>query len=56
MLSTTNLRAKVQNFIYESIPQHKLDSEPCSVGDLKTMVNNLANLLDEILEELDGIE
>lgn len=56
MISTTNLRTMVSDFVRESVPCHKMDTEVCTVGEIKCMVNNLAELLNHFLDELEEIE
>lgn len=53
MVDTENLRNLVEQFRFSSNPSNADSSAPCTVGDVRRVVKNIADVLDALINELE---
>lgn len=53
MLDTNKLRDMVYRFSFYSGPSSGVQSNPCTVGDLKKVVEDISDLLYAFIDELE---
>jgi hypothetical protein len=53
LVNTDKLQKAVQNFQFYSTPTSGNSSDPCTVGDIKKVVNNVARLFYTFIDELE---
>lgn len=56
MSDTASLRAAVEQFKFNSRPSSSNGSEPATVKDIKTLIENTAKVLYQIIDEIDALE
>lgn len=56
MPNTSKLRNLLSNFLYNANPAHKGNDEPCTVGELRQLMQQIEILVDGIIKELDDIK
>ena len=54
MADTEKLRAAVKHFAFAARPRGTVDSEPCSVGDLKAVIEQIEKVLNTFIHELES--
>lgn len=53
MANLNNLREQVKQFVFSSKPSNADSSASCTVNDVNSIVNNLAELLNSFIDELE---
>jgi len=53
LIDTDKLRKVVHHFKFYSKPTSGSSSDPCTVGDIKKVVDNVAALFDTFIDELE---
>lgn len=56
MSDTASLREAVEQFEFNSRPSSSNGSEPATVKDIKTLIKNTAEVLYQIIDEIDALE
>ncbi len=56
MSDTASLREAVEQFKFNSRPSSSNGSEPATVKDIKTLIENTAEVLYQIIDEIDALE
>lgn len=56
MSDTASLREAVEQFKFNSRPSSSNGSEPATVKDIKTLIKNTAEVLYQIIDEIDALE
>lgn len=56
MSDTASLREAVEQFKFNSRPSSSNGSEPATVKDIKTLIENTAKVLYQIIDEIDALE
>lgn len=54
MADTEKLRAAVKHFAYAAWPRGTVNSEPCSIEDLKTVIEQIEKVLNTFIRELES--
>ena len=54
MVDTEKLRAAVKHFSFAARPNGTVESEPCSVRDLRTAVEQTEKVLNAFIRELES--
>ena len=54
MADTKKLRAAVKHFSFAAWPSATVDSEPCSIRDLKTVIEQTEKVLNAFIRELES--
>ena len=52
-IDTAKLRKLVNEFKFHSMPNDGIQSNPCTVGDIQKVINNIAKVLNGFVDELE---
>jgi hypothetical protein len=52
-VNTNNLRKAIRDFQFYSTPSKANHSEPCTVGDIHKVINNMAKLMNTFVNEIE---
>lgn len=55
-IDTTKLRKLIENFKFHTRPSDGVDSNPCTVGDINKVINNVADVLNGFVKELEKFD
>ena len=52
-MDVENLRRAINDFMYQSKPASSMGSDPATVNDVRRLINNLGELLNQFVDELE---
>lgn len=52
-IDTAKLRKLIKNFKFYSTPSDGIQSNPCTIGDINKVINNVAKVLNGFVDELE---
>jgi len=52
-INTAKLRKLIRDFKYSSAPSNGLQSNPCTIGDINNLIDNIAKVLNGFVNELE---
>lgn len=55
-IDTAKLRKLIRDFKFYSAPSSAMQSNPCTVGDIQKVIDNIAKLLNGFVDELEAAD
>ncbi len=55
-IDTSTLQKAINHFKYVSNPSNGNSSEPCNIGDIRKVVNEMAKLMETFVKEIEKIQ
>lgn len=55
-IDTNTLKKAIRNFQFYSTPSNGNHSEPCTIGDIYKVINNVTKLMNTFVDEIENAQ